>query len=65
MKPRDIGVEVQPPTHEWDGDPHDPFYGTLPVRGQLLQGIVVRARAQRTAHSEGGSPPSSQRYELG
>ena len=48
-KPRDIGVDVQPPTHEWDGDLNDPFYGTLPVRGQLLQGVVVRARAQRTA----------------
>ena len=47
-KPRDIGVDVQPPAHEWDGDLNDPFYGTLPVRGQLLQGVVVRARAQRT-----------------
>ncbi len=41
-KPRDIGVDVQPPSHEWDGDLNDPFYGTLPVRGQLLQGVVVR-----------------------
>jgi small subunit ribosomal protein S17 len=47
-KPRAIGVDVQPPSHEWDGDLHAPFYGTLPVRGQLLQGVVVRSRAQRT-----------------
>ena len=47
-RPRDLGVAVEPPAHPWDRDPHDPFYGTLAVRGQMLQGKVVRARAQRT-----------------
>tara|TARA_B100000029_G_scaffold486612_1_gene541160 strand:+ start:276 stop:617 length:342 start_codon:yes stop_codon:yes gene_type:complete len=47
-KPRNIGVDVQPPKNPWDGDPNDPFYGTLPVRGQMLRGIVLRAKAQKT-----------------
>ena len=46
---RDIGVDVSSPQGEWDGDPNDPFYGTLPVRGQMLKGVVVKDKAQRTA----------------
>ena len=37
------------PQGEWDGDPNDPFYGTLSVRGQMLKGVVVKSKAQRTA----------------
>ena len=48
-KPRDIGVNVSLPQGEWDGDPNDPFYGTLSVRGQMLKGVVVKSKAQRTA----------------
>jgi len=48
-QPRDLGVAVHPPEYPWDNDPHDPFYGTLPVRGQRLLGKVVRTRAQRSA----------------
>ena len=47
-KPRDIGVDVEVPANPWDGDPNDPFYGTLPVRGQILRGKVLRAKAQKT-----------------
>ena len=47
-KPRDIGIDVDAPAHPWDGDPNDPFFGTLPVRGQILRGIVVKAKAQKT-----------------
>ena len=47
-KPRDIGVDVEAPANPWDGDANDPFYGTLPVRGQVLRGIVVKAKAQKT-----------------
>ena len=47
-KPRDIGVDVEAPTNPWDGDVNDPFYGTLRVRGQVLRGIVVKAKAQKT-----------------
>ncbi len=47
-KPRDIGVDVEAPANPWDGDPDDPFFGTLPVRGQVLRGIVVKSKAQKT-----------------
>ena len=29
---RDIGVDVKPPTGEWDGDENCPFYGSAPTR---------------------------------
>ena len=47
-KPRDIGVDVIAPANPWDGDTNDPFFGTLSVRGQVLRGIVVKAKAQKT-----------------
>ena len=47
-KPRDIGIDVDAPANPWDGDPNDPFFGTLPVRGQILRGIVIKAKAQKT-----------------
>ena len=47
-KPRDIGVDVNAPANPWDGDTNDPFFGTLSVRGQVLRGIVVKAKAQKT-----------------
>lgn len=47
--PRDIGIDVSLPQEEWDGDPNDPFYGVLSVRGQILKGVVIKDRAQRTA----------------
>ena len=47
-KPRDIGVDVIAPANPWDGDSNDPFFGKLSVRGQVLRGVVVKAKAQRT-----------------
>ena len=47
-KARDIGIDVESPANPWDGDPNDPFYGTLSVRGQILKGTVLKAKAQRT-----------------
>ena len=47
-KPRDIGIDVDAPANPWDGDPNDPFFGSLPVRGQILRGKVLKARAQKT-----------------
>ena len=47
-KPRDIGVDVTAPANPWDGDSNDPFFGKLSVRGQVLRGVVVKAKAQRT-----------------
>jgi len=47
-KPKDIGIDVEAPVNPWDGDANDPFYGSLPVRGQILRGTVLRAKAQKT-----------------
>ena len=47
-KARDIGIDVEKPANPWDGDPNDPFYGSLSVRGQILRGTVVKAKAQKT-----------------
>jgi len=45
---RDIGLDVRPPRGTCD-DRHCPFHGRLPVRGQVLEGIVVSTAMQRTA----------------
>ena len=37
---RDIGVDVNTPTGEWDGDDNCPFFGSLRVRGQIIEGSV-------------------------
>ena len=47
-KPRDIGIDVEAPVNPWDGDSNDPFFGTLAVRGQVLRGIVIKSKAQKT-----------------
>lgn len=46
-KTRNIGVEVKPPKKECE-DPKCPFHGELPIRGKILDGIVVSDRAQKT-----------------
>ncbi len=45
---RDIGIDVPAPETTCT-DEHCPFHGTLPVRGQLLEGVVVSTKMQRTA----------------
>jgi small subunit ribosomal protein S17 len=45
---RDIGVEVELPVESCD-DPFCPFHGTLSVRGQILKGIVVSSRMDKTS----------------
>ncbi len=43
--PRNIGIDVAPPTGKpRPGDDLDPFYGTLSVRGQVIDGIVISAK---------------------
>ncbi len=37
---KDIGVDVSTPEGEWDGDQNCPFYGSLRVRGQIIEGTV-------------------------
>lgn len=45
---RDIGIDVKNPTGEWDGDENCPFYGSLRLRGQLLEGTVSGIGMQKT-----------------
>ncbi len=44
----DVGLDVRAPKQRCD-DRHCPFHGRLPVRGQILEGVVVSAAMQRTA----------------
>ena len=43
----DIGIDVVPPTSECN-DPNCPFHGTLPVRGQTIDGVVATVRMNKT-----------------
>ena len=45
---RDIGIDVPLPEKSCT-DEHCPFHGKLSVRGQILEGVVVSTRMQRTA----------------
>ena len=44
---RNIGLPVEPPQKECD-DQKCPFHSTLSVRGRILEGTIVRDRAQNT-----------------
>ncbi len=44
---RDIGLNVKVPEKECD-DVNCPFHGSLPVRGQILEGKVVSDKAPKT-----------------
>ncbi len=44
---RDIGLDVQPPSKECT-DVNCPFHGILPVRGQVLNGVVVSDKMEKT-----------------
>jgi len=44
---RNIGLNVKAPTSSCK-DPYCPFHGTLPVRGQVLTGIVISTKRQGT-----------------
>jgi small subunit ribosomal protein S17 len=46
-KGMDIGIDVELPKNECD-DQFCPFHGSFPVRGQILEGIVVSDRMQRS-----------------
>ena len=45
---RDIGIDVKAPTAEWDGDENCPFYGSLRLRGQVLEGTIASVGMQST-----------------
>lgn len=44
---RNIGIDVAPPQGVCD-DPCCPFHGTLPVRGQIIDGVVATVRMNKT-----------------
>jgi small subunit ribosomal protein S17 len=46
-KIRDIGVDVPPPKSSCE-DEYCPFHGTLSVRGQIIEGVVVSDKMQKT-----------------
>lgn len=48
QKVRNIGIDVKPPEKICE-DEKCPFHGTLPIRGKILEGTVVSAKAQKTA----------------
>ena len=64
MPTRDIGIDVKAPAREpAPGDMHNPFNGTLPVRGSVIVGTVVTARMQGTAIVEKQHQRTVQKYE--
>ena len=52
---RDIGVDVNTPTGEWDGDDNCPFYGSLRVRGQIIEGSVSTTGMPSSRHESNAS----------
>ena len=57
-----IGIEVTEPKERCE-DPNCPFHGTLPVRGQVLEGIVTSNKAERTITVERSFYKFIQKYE--
>ena len=60
---RDIGIDVKPPTGEWDGDQNCPFYGSLRLRGQVLEGTISKIGMQKTITLERNNVRYMQKYE--
>ncbi|UCH88986.1 MAG: 30S ribosomal protein S17 [Thermoplasmata archaeon] len=46
-KARDIGIDVSPPEDSCD-DSTCPFHGTLPVRGQIIDGIIITSKMDKS-----------------
>jgi small subunit ribosomal protein S17 len=47
IEPRNIGVEVSPPLESCT-DPLCPFHGKLSVRGQIISGVVISSKMDKT-----------------
>jgi small subunit ribosomal protein S17 len=65
QKARDIGIDAKPPEKTCE-DEKCPWHGSLSLRGKILEGIVVSARAQKTAIVERSYLhfiPKYERYE--
>jgi small subunit ribosomal protein S17 len=59
---RDIGIDVKTPANVCD-DKHCPFHGNLPVRGQVIDGVVVSTKMDRAAVVERNYLKYDQKYE--
>jgi small subunit ribosomal protein S17 len=59
---RDIGIDVPYPSKTCT-DAKCPFHGGLPVRGQMLEGVVVSTRMQNTVVVERESLRYIQKFE--
>ena len=57
-----VGIDVPQPKEKCE-DPNCPFHGTLPVRGQILEGIVTSNKAERTITVERSFYKFIQKYE--
>lgn len=62
VKIKDIGIDVNPPASVCD-DVNCPFHGTLPVRGQIIDGSVVTVKMNRTVVVERGYLKYQKKYE--
>ena len=47
QKVKNIGINVKPPKEECD-DKNCPFHGTLPVRGQIITGVVSSTKMKNS-----------------
>lgn len=61
-KIRDIGIDVVPPTSECN-DNNCPFHGSLPVRGQTIDGVVATVKMNKTVVVERNYLKYQQKYE--
>ena len=57
-----VGIDVPEPKSKCN-DPNCPFHGTLPVRGQILEGIVTSDKADRTITVERSFYKFIKKYE--
>ena len=46
---QNIGIKITKPTTECQNDENCPFHGKLSVRGKVLTGVIVKAKAVKTA----------------
>jgi len=59
---KDIGIDVKAPATAC-ADQHCPFHGKLPVRGQVIAGVVVSDKMKNTAVVERNYLKYDSKYE--
>ncbi|MDA0756364.1 MAG: 30S ribosomal protein S17 [Crenarchaeota archaeon] len=61
---RNIGINVKAPKEDpREGDKKNPFNGTLPVRGKLFEGKVIKAKGKDTVVLEKDAPLYFSKYK--